>query len=224
MARKALGKAFSPAALETAIKRMAVDFDKMEKSSKTVKKSKYKLKGKKTGTATMSVKHRGELGYNDIFKWSETGLASLDRVFKLFVDDLANDLKGKGRTWAIETRAMMREVSPILTGNLRDSVKILSADNPETANAISERLEMTDKNRQVTYIVGISEKDILPPPFKKHIIRGSRKGQMKVMANYNYAEDANSYIVQHKSEGYQGYDFLAKWQEIAKRNMERIFR
>lgn len=206
------------------MKRLAADFEKMEKNSKTLKKSKFKKSNKPSGSAKLAVGKRGNTGYNEMFTPTYTGISELDRVFKLFVDDLANNLKGKGRTWAIETRAMMREVSPILTGNLRDSVKILSADNPDTATAISERLEMTDKNRRVTYIVGINEKDILPPPFRKHIIRGPRKGKMKTMALYNYAEDANKYILKHKDEGYQGYDFLEKWQEIAKRNMERIFR
>lgn len=143
-------------------------------------------------------------------------------MLKLFVDDVTKSLKGKGRLWAIETRAMMREVSPVLTGNLRDSVKILSADNVD-ASTIGEKLEVVDKNRVISYVVGISEKAILPPPHRKHIIRGPREGQMHTMPDFNYAKDANDVILLTKSEGYQGYDFLEKWQEIAKRNMERIF-
>lgn len=223
--RSALGGNFNPKILETAVKRLKVDFDKLEKASKTVKKSKYKSHKKSKGTATISHTNRGGLSYNDIFKWNNSGVAQIDRMFKVFVDDLANDLKGKGRTWAVETRAMMREVSPVLTGNLRDSVKILSADNVE-ASTIGEKLEMTDKNRQVTYIVGISEKAILPPPFRKHVIRKSSPeyGKMHTMPKFNYAVKADAKIRELKSEGYQGYDFLEKWQEIAKRNAERIFK
>lgn len=223
--RSALGGNYQTKNLEAALKRLEVDFDKLEKTSKTAKKSKYKAKRRGTGTATVSHTNRGGLSYNDIFKWGNSGVAQLDRMFKVFVDDLANDLKGKGRTWAIETRAMMREVSPVLTGNLRDSVKILSADNVDAAT-IGEKLEMADKNRSVAYIVGISEKAILPPPFRKHVIRKNSPeyGKMHTMPKYNYAIKADTRIRELKSEGYQGFDFLEKWQEIAKRNAERIFK
>lgn len=205
-----------------AFKKLEVDFTAMVRDSKARKRmhSKYRLNKRATASPhqTMKVVNTGD--WIDVPK---TGKANWDIPFQMLVKDLTADFKGKGRTWAIETRAMMREVSPVLTGNLRDSVKILSSSN-QAATSISEQLEMVDKNRRVLYIVGVSEKAILPPPYHKYIIRGPAKGKKKAMSDYNYTQEANDMILAKGNAEHLGYDFLEKWQEIARRNMERIFR
>lgn len=212
--RTALGGNYHPKSIENALNRLDRNLAQLEKTSKPKKRKPTTVK-KTTGP-------RGGMTYNDIFKWTKTGATAVDRMMELFVEDLTTTLKGKGRTWAVETKAMMREVSPVLTGNLRDSVKILSAANTDSST-IGERLEIVDKNHTISYIVGISEKAILPPPHRKHIIVGPNEGKMKTMPDFNYADAADAVILETKSSGYQGYDFLEKWQEIAKKNMERIF-
>lgn len=212
--RRALGNNLNTTRLSNAVKRLEVDFSNLVKTPKKA--------SRKKSTATKTTYSRSGIGYNDIFKWDKTGNPAIDRMFKMFVDDMATDVKSKGRQWAIATRMMMREVSPVLTGNLRESVKILSADNIDAAT-IGEHLEIINNSKVITYIVGINEKAILPPPHRKHIIAGPRAGKMHTMPDYNYAEDANNIILKLKSEGYQGYDFLEKWQQIAQKNMERIF-
>lgn len=219
--RKASGRVYSPKQLQTALNHLKVDWANVDKASKTRKKSRYKLNTKKTATPhqTMGRKNDSLLSY---IQFNKSGFTQIDRTFELFAKDLTTNLHGKAYTWAVETKNMMKEVSPILTGNLRDSVKILRGAKAE--GAISEKLEVEDKKGEIVYVVGIDEKAILPPPFRKHIIRGPNKGKMRTMPKFNYANKANTAILALKSEGYQGYAFLEKWQVIAEKNMERIFR
>lgn len=209
-------------------------FDKLYKKSAVRKASKHKFNSKKTATSNLKMgrkftrvnkysKKNPNITIAQAVKATGTGSEELDKIMNLFAQDITSNLRGKARQWAIETRAMMKEVSPVMTGNLRDSIKILNDEKAGQAEW-AEELNVDDAKGRITYTVGIDEKAILPPPKRKHVITGYRKGTMHTMSDYNYAGDANDVIIEKKSEGYQGYEFLRNWQRIAEKNMERIFR
>lgn len=221
-AKRGLGKVYTPGAMIQAISHLGSDFDRTYRKSATRKKSKYKFNTKRTATAHQTMGRKEPQSLAELFNWNKKGQTQLDRMLELFVNDITVRLNGKAYAWAIETKAMMREVSPVLTGNLREAIKVLTEAGK--TKAIGERLRVKDIKGNYSYIVGVSERAILPPPHRKRVIRGPQTGKLKDMPNYNYTEMANEAILRLKSEGYQGYDFLQKWQEIAQKNLERIFR
>lgn len=209
------------------MERLEANFAKLYKKSATRKASKHKFNTKKTATPNQTIgrkyKNGSKMSFAEYMAANKTGSEAIDRQLQLFAKDVTANLRGKARTWAIETRQMMREVSPVMTGNLRDSIKILN-DEKAAESQYAEHLGVNDLKGQISYTVGVDEKAILPPPVRKHVIRGYRKGTMHTMPDYNYTGDANDVIIEKKSEGYPGYEFLKNWQLIAQKNMERIFR
>lgn len=155
--------------------------------------------------------------------WSE-----LSKVIKMIVVDMDTTLRGKARQWGKETLAEMRAVTPVDSGNLRDSLSILT---PGSNSAINAQVDVVDKKGAIKVRVGIDEHKLLPPPYYKDSTKRYTNGRyepkrpVKVrIPPYNYAPMADEVIKEYHSEGYPGYDFLEKWQEIALNNLERIFK
>lgn len=193
------------------------------KAVKKVKaKSKYKGVRPVTKTTAKSITFDTLYSVNwkrDPQTNKKTKTLGFEEVVRYIVEDATMSLKGKARTWAIETLQMMKALAPLRTENLMQSIKILSDEKAKKAS-ISNRLEANG----LLYVVGIDEEAILPPPQKKKVKHGKQTGRWVVMPSYNYAKDADEAIKKTKGRGYQGYDFLRRWQQVAKENMERIFR
>lgn len=190
------------------------------KAVKTVKaKSKYRGNRPITKTTTKSVIM--ERGHWTITKPSNKKAKKIEfeDVIRYVIEDATQSLRGKGRTWAIETLQMMKALAPVRTENLMDSIKIASNDKA-MKSAFSNRLEANG----MLYVVGVDTKALLPPPKKKHVKHGKLTGKMVTMPDYVYVSDADEAIKRLKGKGYRGYDFLRRWQRVAKENMERIFK
>lgn len=126
-----------------------------------------------------------------------------------------HELKDKGYDWAVDTREMMKAVSPLRTENLVDSIKILSDEADYSVTA---------EQGGMVFVVGVDEQAILPPPYRKHIKHGPDAGKLAIMSPFNYTGYADAAILKYKDDSHQGYDFLNRWREIARENMERIFK
>lgn len=160
----------------------------------------------------------------------DAGWRELERVMKLIIVDIDQNLREKAKRWAKETLAEMKAVTPVDSGNLRDSLAILT----KNANSlINNELNIVDKKGPISVRVGIDEQRLLPPPtykpstkrfVKDPVTHQPTSVPVKVrIPPYNYAPLADKIIKLYHTEGYLGYDFLEKWQEIALNNLERIF-
>lgn len=154
--------------------------------------------------------------------------AELEKTINLIVVDVDTTLREKSRQWAKETAAEMRAVAPVDSGNLRDSIAILTKN---ANSAINASANIVDRRGPINVRVGIDEARLLPPPSYKDSTKRFTSGKygpvrpIKVrIPPYNYAPFADDIIKAYHSEGYPGYDFLEKWQEIALNNLERIFK
>lgn len=158
----------------------------------------------------------------------------LSNVIKMIVVDMDTTLRSKSRRWAKETLVQMKAVTPVDSGNLRDSLSILT---PNTQSEINASVDVVDKKGPIKVRVGISEAKLLPPPTYKDSTKRFTKQRRDAFGRftpirpvkvrippYNYAPHADEVIKKYHGEGYLGYDFLEKWQEIALDNLERIFK
>ena len=159
---------------------------------------------------------------------ANSGWNELEKTMRLVVEDIDRNLRNLTRQWAKETAAEMRAVTPVDSGNLRDSIAILT---PNTNSAINTSIDVVDKKGPIRARVGIDEQRILPPPTYRDSTKRMTKGTALLPSRpvkvrippYNYAPLANDKILAYHTEGYPGYNFLEKWQEIALNNMMRIF-
>lgn len=217
------------------------DFDEfapVRRTGHSLASTKKKKAKKKAATAAKVVKlpkQKDILDITEIYDFVKGPInvahwAELSKVIRMIVVDMDTTLRDKSRRWGKETLAEMRAVTPVDSGNLRDSLAILT---PNANTAINASVDVVDKKGPITVRVGIDEQRLLPPPTYKPSTKRFRKDPIthqitdepvKVrIPPYNYAPFADSKIKQYHSEGYLGYDFLEKWQVIALNNLERIF-
>lgn len=156
-----------------------------------------------------------------------SGWEQLEKTIKMVVEDIDANMRNLSRQWAKETAAEMRAVTPVDSGNLRDSISILT---PNAQSAINSSVDVIGKRGPIKVRVGIDEQKLLPPPTYKDSTKRwtngkySPKRPVKVrIPPYNYAPLADKKILEYEAEGYPGYNFLEKWQEIAMNNVIRIF-
>lgn len=202
------------------------------KSLSSVKKK----KAKKAAMRTTTVKLPKKVDIDSITEITDfvsgpirsAGWTQLDRTIKMVVIDIDTTLREKTRQWARETLAEMRAVTPVDSGNLRDSLDILTKNALSNINAT---VDVVDRKGPIQARVGINEAKLLPPPTYKDSTKRFTSGKygpvrpVKVrIPPYNYAPLADTVIKVYHDEGYPGYDFLEKWQEIALNNLERIFK
>lgn len=220
MATKTASGLSGIAAIDRDLAKAVKGFNDLNKSVANLKAVKsVRKKSKYKGGRSRNSTTRRYVTVQQMVRYRTTGLAEFDTAMRYILEDATQTLKGKARTWAVETLQMMKGLSPLRTENLMESIKIRSNDK----NLSGAGLSILDANGMV-YAVGIDEQAILPPPARKRIKHGPRKGAMVTMSNFNYAVAADKAIKKLKTNGYQGYDFLRRWQQAAKENMERIFR
>lgn len=150
----------------------------------------------------------------DIREWGSKGWDDLEIVFRAMAKDLSQGLKTKLRQWATETLADMKAVTPVYTGNLKQSLGYLNNTN---GAQIYNQVKTISKTGQLTISVGIREKALLPPPYYKPV-KDNPKKKIK-MPDYNYAPFANDFYLDDFEDG-----FIGEWIRIAEENAERIFK
>lgn len=144
---------------------------------------------------------------------------STETLGKRMVTSLIADLERKADKWALETLAEFRNVVPVDTGNLRDSLDITN----RIVNKASGRVSIT---------VGVDEEKILPPPV--HMRR--RNGKMRTMPDYDYSPyvlgDAAPYagtaygvtdIIGRGRANIGGRSITSTFSNIAIKNAKKIF-
>ena len=207
------------------------DLDALSAASKkkSVAKAKTTPKTAPTRSVRMDIADLKDIqDFNAGGSIANSGWNELEKTMRLVVEDIDRNLRNLTRQWAKETAAEMRAVTPVDSGNLRDSIAILT---PNTNSAINTSIDVVDKKGPIRARVGIDEQRILPPPTYRDSTKRMTKGTALLPSRpvkvrippYNYAPLANDKILAYHTEGYPGYNFLEKWQEIALNNMMRIF-